>query len=121
MPRSLGLLTARLGLIGAAAVLGWLAFGGPGRGLAIPPSPLFATATIQPVNVVSLRLRADIGWGLLWLGMLYVPFRGHDHGRDGAALRRRRPGVVPPLPLQPCSPLAVVAVATFTPLNAPVE
>ena len=35
-----GLLAARIGLIAVAAVLGWLALGGPGRDVAFPPPPL---------------------------------------------------------------------------------
>lgn len=151
---AVGLLAARVGLIGAAAVLGWLALGGPGRGLPFPPPPLIAAVTILPVNLVSLllvrrlvhadhqrlrdlvgyrpgRLLADIGWGLLWLVVLYLPFAGTVVAvmslRYGSEMSSAfgtvffDPASVPPLTTSTLTVLAVAAVVTFAPVNAPVE
>lgn len=152
--RPLGILSVRIALVGAAAVLGWLALGGPGRGLAFPPPAPIAAVTLLPVNLVCLflvrrlvhdqgrrlrdlvgyragRLLVDIGWGLLWLVVLYVPFVATVLAvmalRYGSGMVAAfgsiffDPASLPPLSSTVSLALAVVAVITFAPVNAPVE
>lgn len=151
--RALGLLAARIGLIGAAAALGWLALNGPAGGVTFPPLVLIGLL-LMPVNLICLvlvrrlvhaegrrlrdligyrsgRLRADIGWGLLWLIVLYLPFAATIvvvvallYGSDAPAAFGTilfDPGSVPRLSPAVLTALAVVTAVTFAPLNAPVE
>jgi len=77
------------------------------------------------------RLGRDVLWGLLWLVMLYVPFvlaiMGVMALQYGGAMFEAfetvffDPASVPDLPQALMATLAVVAVVTFAPLNAPVE
>jgi len=77
------------------------------------------------------RLGRDVLWGLLWLVVLYVPFvltiMGVMALQYGSAMFGAFETVffdsasVPDLPRALMATLAVVAVLTFAPLNAPVE
>lgn len=77
------------------------------------------------------RLGRDILWGLLWVAVLYVPFAmtlmGVTWVLHGDAMFDRMstmffdPATVPALAPAVMGVLAVVAVLTFAPLNAPVE
>jgi membrane protease YdiL (CAAX protease family) len=77
------------------------------------------------------RVGRDLLWGLLWILVLYLPFSGTiifvtwlQHGSD--VFERMQtvffdPASVPTLTPVAWSVLAIVAVVTFAPLNAPVE
>lgn len=77
------------------------------------------------------RIGKDLLWGLLWILVLYLPFSGTiifvtwlQHGRE--VFERMQtvffdPASVPTLTPVAWSVLAIVAVVTFAPLNAPVE
>ncbi|NYE19743.1 CPBP family intramembrane glutamic endopeptidase [Microbacterium immunditiarum] len=77
------------------------------------------------------RLGRDVLWGLLWLVVLYVPFAltvlgvmALQYGDATFAAFETvffDPASVPDLPRWAMTILAVVAVLTFAPLNAPVE
>jgi len=77
------------------------------------------------------RLAGDVLWGLLWLAVLYVPFAMTImlvmwalHG-DAMFTAFETvffdPQAIPPLSPAVAAVLAVVAVVTFAPLNAPTE
>ncbi|MGW9630767.1 CPBP family intramembrane glutamic endopeptidase [Agromyces sp. NPDC055520] len=93
----LGLPLLRVGLVGLAALVTWIAIALSAEPGPFPPSMLFAAATMLPVNIVSIMLvrralhrsgqRArdlidfswrhlgrDVLWGLLWLAVLWLPF-----------------------------------------------
>lgn len=76
------------------------------------------------------RIGRDLLWGVLWLFVLYVPFVATMLGvmalRFGSRLFESFEvvfvgGAGPDLPMVVWSALAVLAVLTFAPLNAPVE
>jgi membrane protease YdiL (CAAX protease family) len=77
------------------------------------------------------RLGRDILWGLLWLAVLYVPFvltiMGVMWLLHGAGMFTAfetvffDPEAIPPLSPWLATVLAIVAVVTFAPLNAPTE
>ncbi|HEU4808739.1 MAG TPA: CPBP family intramembrane glutamic endopeptidase [Homoserinimonas sp.] len=78
------------------------------------------------------RLGRDFGWGLLWLAVLYVPFAATIigsmfllFGGDAFASFERvfapSPADVPTVGTAVALVLAVIAVITFAPLNAPTE
>jgi membrane protease YdiL (CAAX protease family) len=77
------------------------------------------------------RLGRDVLWGLLWLAVLYVPFvltimlvMWALHGAGMFTAFETvffDPNTVPPLSPGVAAVLAVVAVLTFAPLNAPTE
>jgi len=83
------------------------------------------------IGYARARLGRDILWGLLWLVVLYVPFALTVLGVMALQYGARTfeafetvffdPASVPDLPQWAMSMLAVVAVLTFAPLNAPVE
>ncbi|WP_010204311.1 hypothetical protein [Salinibacterium sp. PAMC 21357] len=96
--RALGLLGARLALVGLATVLVWMLARGFDPSAEFPPSPMLLSLSLLPVNLLSLwlvirllhadgqtlrglfaprrgvGLFADIGWALLWIAVLYIPF-----------------------------------------------
>lgn len=119
-----------------------------------PPSPMLASLSLLPVNIVSLLLVSrflrsegqhlrslfspnrrpllqEVGWGLLWIFVLYVPFVAAIVGTmwvlhynetftafetvfyDPNAAAITHPGWA--------LALGIVAVVTFAPLNAPAE
>jgi uncharacterized protein len=152
--RSLALPLLRIALVAAASVLTWLTLGLAGQWTAFPPIPLLAAVALLPINVLCLvlvrrglhrrglrardligfsgrRLPGDIGWGLLWLAVLYVPFLLTVLGvmwlLHGAELFVAfetvffDPAAVPDLHPALFGVLAIVTVLTFAPLNAPTE
>lgn len=91
------LLIARVGLVALATTIAWLVMVGVDGPASFPPSPLLASLSLLPVNIVSLWLVArflrsegqdlrslfiparrpmlrETGWGLLWILVLYLPF-----------------------------------------------
>lgn len=77
------------------------------------------------------RLVKDLLWGLLWLVVMYLPFAGTimlvtwaQHGSEMFTAMETvffDPASVPTLDPITWSVVAIVAVVTFAPLNAPVE
>lgn len=95
--RAAFLLVSRLALVAVATLLAWMLLGGPSGAASFPPSPMLASLSLLPVNVISLvlvarflradggslrdlfafepsRLPKDLAWALLWLTALSVPF-----------------------------------------------
>ncbi|PPF45544.1 hypothetical protein C5B85_08245 [Pseudoclavibacter sp. AY1F1] len=95
--RAGALLASRLALVAAATVVAWMLAGGLAGTASFPPSPMLASLSLLPVNIVSLvlvarflktegtslrglfnferrRLPADLAWAVLWLTVLAVPF-----------------------------------------------
>lgn len=145
----------RVGLVAIAAALTALILTIIGQPAGAASVSLVAALYLLPVNVLCLllvrrlvhreggtlramigfdraRLGRDLGWGLLWIVVLYVPFAGAIIGTmfalfggeafasfervfapDAAAI----PSFGTPLLLT----IAVIAVLTFAPLNAPTE
>jgi hypothetical protein len=91
------LLLARVLLVAAATVLAWLIFSAAAGDRPFPPSPMVAALSLLPVNIACLFLTvtllraegqtfhdlfayqhrtwlSEIGWGLIWIVVLYVPF-----------------------------------------------
>ena len=90
------LLLIRLGLVAAATAGAWLVVRAADGTAAFPPTPMLASLSLLPVNVISLLLVSrllrsegqslrslfapgrsvlrDTGWGLLWIAVLYLPF-----------------------------------------------
>ena len=91
-----GLLLIRLALVAAATLAAWLAARAVDGTASFPPTPLLASPSLLPVNIISLLLVSrllriegqslrslfapgrsvprDAAWGLLWIAVLYVPF-----------------------------------------------
>lgn len=151
----MGLLGVRIGLVAVATVSAWLIAASIVPGAKFPPSPMLASLALLPVNLITLWLvsrmlrakgsslrelfaprrgrgaLADIGWGLLWISVLYVPFVGAViatmwllHGSD--MLTAFQTVFFNPDAASVANPtwaliLGIVAVATFAPLNAPAE
>ena len=94
--RAGGLLLIRLGLVAAATLAAWLVVRAADETASFPPTPLLASLSLLPVNIISLLLVSrllriegqslrslfapgrsvvrDAAWGLLWIAVLYVPF-----------------------------------------------
>lgn len=152
-PIALPFLRAAAVALAALATAGVLALAGQPSG---PQAvSVFAALYVLPVNVLSLvavvwlvrreggslraligvdraRLGRDLGWGVLWLLMLYVPFAAAIMGTMlalfGASMLEAfvtvfapDPAGLPALGLTASVVLAIVAVVTFAPLNAPAE
>jgi len=153
--RALGLLGGRVGLVALTTVLVWLPALLFDREAAYPPSPMLVTLGLLPVNLISLwvvvrllrrdgqTLRdlfvprrglgflADLGRGLLWIAVLYIPFVGAIiatmwllHGAN--TFTSFQTVFVNPDAASVTSPLwalvlGILAVVTFAPLNAPAE
>lgn len=151
---ALALLLLRVGLVGVGAVVSWAALVQLDIVSAFPPSPLFSALVLAPVNVICLvivrrllhrrglrardligfrrqRLGVDLLWGLLWLGVLYMPFVATIMGvmallhgdRMFAAFETVffDAAAVPNLSAGAALALGIIAVVTFAPLNAPTE
>lgn len=142
-------------MVALATLLVWLLALSIDRDAAYPPSPLLASLVLLPVNLASLwlvsrllrsggttllelfgfrfdrRLRGEIGWGLVWISVLYLPFVGAIiatmwllHGRD--TFTAFETVFFNPEAASVSSPLwglilGILAVVTFAPLNAPTE
>ncbi|MBI9115608.1 CPBP family intramembrane glutamic endopeptidase [Sanguibacter suaedae] len=156
MPRTRqagALLLTRLVLVALATLAAW-AIVDAGEGTAsFPPTPMLASLSLLPVNVVCLVLTSrllraegrtlrslfaphggwarEIGWGFLWIAVLYVPFvlavlgtMAVLHGGD--TFTAFETVFYDPDAASVASPgwalaLGIVAVLTFVPLNAPAE
>lgn len=147
------LLVVRVGLVGAATTTAWLIMVAIDGSASFPPSPMLASLGLLPVNLLSLYLvvrllRAegqdlrslmaprrgimrDVGWGLVWIAVLYVPFviavlatmwilHGSEtftafetvfYDLDAATIASAGWALA----------LGILAVLTFAPLNAPAE
>ena len=93
----LGLPILRVALVGAASLATWGILVAGGEDSPFPPSTIFSSATMLPVNFICLllvrralhatgrrardligfswrRLGTDLLWGLLWLAVLSVPY-----------------------------------------------
>lgn len=90
------LLVVRVGMVAAASVAAWLIMRMADPGAGFPPTPMLASLSLIPVNIISLVLVSrllrsegsslkslfrpgrsalrDGGWGLLWIAVLYIPF-----------------------------------------------
>lgn len=91
------LLAGRLALVAAATLVVWMLAGGLAGTASFPPTPMLASLSLLPVNILSLvlvarflkaegtslrellgferrRILADLLWALLWLTVLAVPF-----------------------------------------------
>lgn len=144
----------RIPLIAGAAGLTVAVFAALGNPIPFPASS-FAALSLLPVNIVTLlllravlhrqgrrvrdligydrgRLGGDIGWGLLWLLVLYVPFAlavlgtmfalfGAETFTSFEAVFVPPPETTPILPFGVSLALAITIVVTFAPLNAPTE
>lgn len=148
------LLVVRVALVALATTIAWLIMLALEGTASFPPSPMLASLSLLPVNIVSLMLVArflrsegqtlrslfvphrrpliqEIGWGLLWIFVLYIPFVAAVFGTmwvlhgneifvafetvfyDPNAASIADPGWA--------LALGIIAVATFAPLNAPAE
>lgn len=140
-------LAVRLGLVLGGAAVAWLL-------LRQAPGPVIGTLVLLPVNVICLvlvlrlyrsrgvsfagalgvrrgRVLRDIGWGLLWLVVLNVPFMATIMGvmwllYGGGmfeAFATVFAGEPEALAFAPAAALAIgiVVVVAFAPLNAPTE
>ncbi|SJM71779.1 CPBP family intramembrane glutamic endopeptidase [Gulosibacter sp. 10] len=153
--RAGALLLARVGLVALVTVLMWLFAVILAPGSTFPPSMALVTLGLVPVNVLSLllvarflhaegerlrdlfipaskgRLLRDIGWGILWILVLYLPFAGAIAGAvwllhgslDAAAFESIfvDPEAVIAIPPGWSLVIGVLAVLTFAPINAPAE
>ncbi|MDK1361131.1 CPBP family intramembrane metalloprotease [Arthrobacter sp. zg-Y1219] len=94
--RAGALLLLRLGLVAVATVTVWLLVRAVEGTASFPPTPMLASLSLLPVNIVSLLLVSrllqsegrtlrslfaprrsvprDAAWGLLWIAVLFVPF-----------------------------------------------
>lgn len=151
--RAVAVLALRLVLVGIVTVIAWLFVSRAGA-TAFPPSPLFASLALLPVNIVCLlllrrmlrtegrslrdllgwdkaRLGRDIGWGLLWIAVLYLPFAGTIAGvmwllhGDGMFAAFETvffdPASVPVMSPLLALIMGIIVLLTFAPLNAPAE
>lgn len=147
------LLVFRLGLVAAATLAVWLAARGLHGTAAYPPTPMLAALGLLPVNLlclvlVSRLLRAegrslraifaprrsvlrDVGWALVWLMVLYVPFvltvmvamwllYGPDMFAAFQSVFFNANAATVASPVWSLA-LGIIAVLTFAPLNAPAE
>ena len=145
----------RIPLIAVSAAATIAAFALAGTPVAFPTSPLISALYLAPVNIACLfllrsvlrrdgrrvrdlvgfsarRLPRDIGWGMLWLVVLYLPFLlavigtmlilyGSGAFSSFEAVFAPSPTSTPVLPLTAGFVLAALVVVTFAPLNAPTE
>jgi membrane protease YdiL (CAAX protease family) len=144
---------ARVGAVAVMSLVAWWVVGAAGFVSPFPPIPLIACLALLPVNVATLlvvrallhrsgvrardvlgfnagRFGRDLGWGLLWLMVLYLPFAATVvgmmlvlHGRDAFVSFGPvfAPAEMPAFPVDALLALGAVAVITFAPINAPVE
>lgn len=151
---ALALLAIRLALVAVATVVAWLVVSGWGASVTFPPDPMLAALSLLPVNVLSIflvgellrsdgqtirdllgirpgKVLADIGWGLLWMVVLSVPFALAVTGTVWLLYGDRSIAAFETIFYNPESTLIVdpvitlvlgiVAFVTFAPLNAPAE
>lgn len=152
--RAWSLLMLRLGMVLVISLLIWVILRSAGGISAFPPDTIWATLGLLPVNIVCLLLVArfyrhqglslraamgvqhgrivkDIGWGLLWLIVLNVPFALAVSGTVWLMYGTQAPEAfgtifVNPAAQAPLSPtwlllIGLIAVIPFIVLNAPVE
>jgi uncharacterized protein len=146
----LGLLLVRLVLVALVSGLGTLVWWAATGSAPFPPGPLVSSLALLPVNLLCLWLvrrlyreqgrglrevfggsPRDLGWGLLWVAVLWVPFVVTVLGvmwllHGGAMFTAFQtvffdPDAVPEVPFAAALTLGVVTVVTFAPLNAPAE
>lgn len=152
--RAWSLLALRLGMVLAISLLTWVILRSAAGVSAFPPDTIWATLGLLPVNIVCLLLVAkfyreqgrslreamgiqhgrivkDIGWGLLWLIVLNVPFVLAVSGTVLLMYGAQAPEAfatifVAPTAQTSISPvwlliIGLIAVIPFIVLNAPVE
>lgn len=144
----------RLLLVGALSLVTWYILQSTTQVNAYPPSTVWATLTLLPINLVGLwwlnklyrsqgvtlrqamgirrgRLLQDIGWGLLWLIVLNIPFMlavtatvfalyGRD-AEEAFATIFFNPDALLPMSSAVLLGISVFSVIPFMVLNAPVE
>ncbi len=144
-----------MAFVGLATVLGWLLVATLEPSADYPPSPLISSLALLPVNLLTLwylarvlrsrgsslgelfgvrggiGLLKDIGWGFIWIAVLYIPFVVAVIGtmfalHGGEAFDAFATVFYNPDAASLASPvvalvLGIVAVLTFAPLNAPAE
>lgn len=148
------LLTLRLGLVFAMSLLTWGSLRATTGHEAFPPGAMWATLGLLPVNIVCLmlvtrrylqlglslwqamgiqrgRIAKDLGWGLIWLIVLNVPFALAVSGTVWLMYGVHAPEAFATIftPVQETmtwSPVvllvvAIIAVIPFILINAPVE
>lgn len=151
---SFALMLTRLALVGLATLGVWAVVRGLQGSSTFPPSPGLGIPSMLPVNLISLylvvrllhaenrRLRdlfrpgprgvvADIGWGLLWVVVLYLPFVAAVmlavwalHGAEMFTAFETIFGdfdAALPISASWALVVAILSLITFAPLNAPVE
>lgn len=151
---AVGLPVLRVVLVAAASALTWVIISIVESGVTFPAPPMIAVVTMLPVNIVCLllvvrllrgegrsirdllgferrRVLKDFLWGLLWLGVLYIPFSGAimlvawvQHGAEMFVRMETMfvdPSAIPTLTPLAWSVLGIVGALTFAPVNAPVE
>jgi membrane protease YdiL (CAAX protease family) len=146
----LGLLLVRVALVGLVSLLGTLVWWFTTGSRPFPPGPMVASLALLPVNVFCLWLvrrlyrrhgrglrdvfggsPRDLGWGLLWVVVLWPPFvltifvvMWLLHGAEMFTAFETvffDADAVPALPAAVALNLGVLTVLTFAPLNAPAE
>lgn len=148
------LLALRLLLVATFSLVMWLVLRFTTEIVTFPPSTMWATLGLLPINIVCLflvvkfyrdqgltlrqamgvqrgRIARDIGWGLLWLIVLNVPFMFAVSGTVFLMYGAQAPEAFATIfvdtgtmvPLHPVALLviAVISVIPFMVLNAPVE
>jgi membrane protease YdiL (CAAX protease family) len=145
----------RVAMVGLATIGTWALLTVSGQAVGFSSVTQYSALALAPVNVACLLLLArllrregtsisqlagferarvgrDLGWGLLWLMVLYVPFAltvlGTMLVMFGADAFTSFERVFAPdvhaaglLPQSVATVLAILTVATFAPLNAPTE
>lgn len=152
--RAWGLLTLRLGLVLIISLLMWVVLRATAGVSAFPPDTMWATLGLLPVNIVCLmfvvrlyrdqglslrdamgiqrgRIIKDIGWGVLWLMVLNIPFVLAVSGTVFLMYGAQAPEAFATIFVNPqaqasINPLALliiglIGVIPFIVLNAPVE
>ena len=126
------LLIARVGLVALATTIAWLVMVGVDGPGSFPPSPMFASLSLLPVNIVSLWLVARFlrseGQSLR---SLYLPFVAAIMGTMWALHGPEMFTAFETVFFDPQAAtiahpgwglaLGIIAVLTFAPLNAPAE
>jgi len=152
--RASALLLTRLTLVAISTVIAWWGLSMKQTGVGFPPTFTFSALGLVVVNIVCLlmtrrfvhaeggtlramigfrrgRLLGDLGWGVLWVVVLYLPFTATivlvmwllNGERMFVAFETvfYDPASVPDLPAAVWLVLAIVIVLTFAPLNGPAE
>ena len=152
--RAWSVLALRLGMVLVISLLTWAVLRSTAGVSAFPPDTMWATLGLLPVNIICLlvvarfyrnqglslrdamgiqrgRIAKDIGWGLLWLIVLNVPFALAVSGTVWLMYGAQAPEAFATIFIAPeaqasISPvalliIALIAVIPFIVLNAPVE